>query len=671
MPKLPKNISITDFFGDDQYTLEQVPVDSGKIDVVQMEFAGAESLKWEELFEGFHRLYAITYSSGIGFICELLKKFQAAEVIFGFDQVMSYQMQEIVAYQLKTIERLRDTSSKMQVDLLARIDNDQLRLFVARSQLSHEKVYLLEADDGRKRVITGSANLSRAAFSGKQRENIIFVDGDRAFDWYMDQFNSLKESSSDEVSQTALRVADGEDHLEEIPVMNTLRLQRSMVIEPVKELNNEMRFALDVSHLANKMAPYMPRAEKNGMVKLLQENVVSTKRRIKEAKTQEKELRAQFPEFVIDPVGQVVTLNDVPLDLNPSVDEVQNDVRYFLEYMNGYRKFHGAVDEMQSKYYSFANWFFASPFMAHMRNMAVKYDQSLLSYPVFGLVYGQSKAGKTTFLETLLKMMIGQKTKLTAPEFTRSNINELRYRVKGAPIIVDDLTQDRFRQHAVETIKNDDFGMTDNLKNYPAVVISANEDVKAVAPEVVRRTVLCHVKAGLKNTDLIKSNIVRKVHKNMGTGLYREYLRRMMALLPDLLNELKDDDSEGAPDLLAVSSRVLLDMMTEYADQPVPDYIRELTLVDYFGEKVTGSQAIKTIRTAWEINPKAFKVRDKQGQLCYDAQQTYEADRVIKELPEDLEAHKSGGLVVMNLDKACEYFEVDFRKGKGFWGLFK
>ena len=194
--------------------------------------------------------------------------------------------------------------------------------------------------------------------------------------------------------------------------------------------------------------------------------------------------------------------------------------------MAGYEKFHGDVDGMQRRYFAFANWFFCSPFMAVMRNMAVHYNQNLLPYPVFGLVYGHSKAGKTKFLETLLKMMIGQKPKLAAPDFTRSGIEGLKRTVKGAPIIVDDLTNARFNQHAVETIKNDDFGIAEQLMHYPAVVISANEDVKAVAPEIIRRTVVCRVQAGLTNTETMRNSIVRTVQREIGTAFYREYLRR-------------------------------------------------------------------------------------------------------------------------------------------------
>lgn len=649
----------------------ETPSRSGTIDVVQMEFVGAESLRWEELFAGFDKLYAITYSSGIGFICALLQKFKYAEVIFGFDEVMAYSLQEIMAYQYKTIERLRATSNKAKLDLVSRIDNNTLKMFVARQKLSHEKIYLLEANDGRKRVITGSANLSHAAFSGKQRENISYLDGEKAFTWYKSSFNELKEMSSDDISVTALQLADDTENLNEIPVMQTVKLRKAMVIEPDLESKEEVRFVLDIKNLATKISPFMPKSDKKGKIMLSPEEIIHTKRRIIAANTQEKELRSEHPQFVIDISMAEAFLNDKKLDLNPTPEEIKNDVNLFLDYMEGYQKFHGDVEGMQFKYYAFANWFFATPFMAVMRNMAVKYNQNLLPYPVFGLVYGQSKAGKTTFLETLLKMMIGQKPKISAPDFTRSTIDTLKRTVKGAPIIVDDLTQARFNQHAIETIKNDDFGVVDNILTYPAVVISANEDVKAVAAEVVRRTVICHVQAGLKNTELMRTSVVRRVQKNIGTAFYREYLRRMLDIIPDLLEVLKEDEIEEAPDILQESARIILEIISEHTDRNIPSYIRPLTLDDYFSEKVTGSQAIKTIRTAWQINRKAFEVLKKHAQLRYNAGQTWEADRILKELPEDLEAHKSREWIVMDLDKASEFFNIDFRKESGIWGWMR
>lgn len=305
--------------------------------------------------------------------------------------------------------------------------------------------------------------------------------------------------------------------------------------------------------------------------------------------------------------------------------------------------------------------------MACMRDMAVRYNQNTLPYPVFGLVYGQSKAGKTSFLETLLKMMIGQKTKISAPDFTRSSIDSLKQTVHGAPIIVDDLTNTRFNQHAIETIKNDDFGIAEHLTNYPAVVISANEDVKAVAPEVIRRTVICRVQAGLTNTEVMSSNIVRTVQREIGTAFYREYLRRMLEIVPELLELMKNDEQDSAPDILKASSQILMDIFKEYGPEELPKYIRTLSLEDYFSEKVTGSYAIKTIRDAWKTSRNSFEIYPRTNELCYNAGATYEADRILKELPETLEVRKSRDCLMMNLEEAQNFFGISFKKSLIPW----
>ena len=43
-----------------------------KLDVAEMKFLGANKMSWQELFSGFDELRAITFSSGIGFVCKLL-----------------------------------------------------------------------------------------------------------------------------------------------------------------------------------------------------------------------------------------------------------------------------------------------------------------------------------------------------------------------------------------------------------------------------------------------------------------------------------------------------------------------------------------------------------------------------------------------------------------------
>lgn len=647
---------------DEQQTMENLDgvKDSNHLDVVKLKYESCESLTWQKLFSGFDDLYAITYSSGIGFVCKLLDRFEQTEIIFGCEDVMDYSMQSIMAYQCKLIERMRNGAYKKLSD---RVENGTLHLYVARDVLSHEKIYLLSAKDGRKRVVMGSANMSASAFEGRQRENICYMDGDEAFDWYMECYQTLKEKSTDEIGKSSILCADDGEHLDELPIAKTVQVKKAVVIQPVsEEQKEEVRFALDVKGLAVKFKPCVPKPDKKGKIMLSPDKVRIIRKRMVESKTLEKEQRSEYPQLDVELDEGCVTLNDQRLDLMPSKAEVEKDVELFLRYMDGYEKFHGDHAGMQLRYYEFANWFFCSPFMACMRDMAVRYNQNTLPYPVFGLVYGQSKAGKTSFLETLLKMMIGQKTKISAPDFTRSSIDSLKQTVHGAPIIVDDLTNDRFKQHAIETIKNDDFGIAEHLVNYPAVVISANEDVKAVASEVIRRTVICRVQAGLTNTEVMSSNIVRTVQREIGTAFYREYLRRMLDLVPELLEQMKDDEQDSAPDILKTSSQVLMEIFEEYGPEKLPEYIRTLSLEDYFSEKVTGGYAIKIIRDAWKTSRDSFEIYPRANELCYNAGVNYEADRILKELPETLEVRKSRDCLVMNLEEAQKFFGITFKK---------
>ncbi|GHV40997.1 hypothetical protein FACS189490_07080 [Clostridia bacterium] len=223
-----------DMVREDQQSLftlseEKVVAPSHGLDVVEMKYLQSHTLTWEELFDGFDRLYAITYSSAIGFVNKLIGKFKYAEIIFGFNEVISYQFQEILAFQQKTIARLKTSAN--QEELLRRIDDKTLKLRVAHGKLSHEKIYILEAEDGRKRVIMGSANMSYSAFSGNQRENIAFMDGDDAYDWYFACFEGLKENSTDEIQLKMLNITFDDNAIEMLPIAETVRVRRALVVE--------------------------------------------------------------------------------------------------------------------------------------------------------------------------------------------------------------------------------------------------------------------------------------------------------------------------------------------------------------------------------------------------------------------------------------------------------
>ena len=649
-----------------------------KLEVLKFKFIEFQNHSWEELFEGFEKLYAITYSSSVDFICKLLKKFEQAEIIFGLESVMSNELHDIFAYQSTTLSWLKEKSSANKIDLISRIDNNTLRMFVARNFLSHEKISLLESNNGRKRTILGSANLSNSAYSGRQRENTLYTDDDEAFDRYRVIFEYLKENSTDNIISKMLMFDETYENFEienikELPISRTANLRNGLLLEPQNNISDEIKFVMETKKRAERLKPFMPKKEKDGKIRILPDSIKQINKRLIDNKKREKELKVESPQLNIDYDNKTADLNGYILDLNPNREEISRDVNLFLEYMGGFKDFHGDWVSMQFSYFRFANWFFASPFMALMRNMADKYEKTPLMYPVFGLILGSSNAGKTSFLETLLIMIIEQSPKIPGKNFTKSYIEHQRLTVKSVPIIVDDVVQKKFREHAFELIKSE-FGLAENLIDYPAIAISANEDVRVAEKEIVKRTIICRAQASLKPTDImLKDSFVRRIQKRMGTAFYREYMRRMLDEIQNMIDDLKsEDETETAPDILAVSSKIILNIFQEYSSDKLPNYIREVKFIDYFDEKITGSETINIINNTWKTNEDHFKTDEKMKKLHYNAGTSNDAKNIMKELPADLTANRANEWIIMNLDKAREYFGIDFKKKKkSFLNRFK
>lgn len=134
----------------------------------------------------------------------------------------------------------------------------------------------------------------------------------------------------------------------------------------------------------------------------------------------------------------------------------------------------------------------------------------------------------------------------------------------------------------------------------------------------------------------------------------------MFEYVPELIEDMKDDDIYAAPDILKPSSEVIYEILSENADH-LSEYVRKLSWQNYFSEKVTGNHAIQMIRTAWKTSRNCFEIDKKANTIRYNGGQSYDADRIIKELPKTLEPRKSREWVIMNLDEARKFFGIDFK----------
>ena len=68
---------------------------------------------------------------------------------------------------------------------------------------------------------------------------------------------------------------------------------------------------------------------------------------------------------------------------------------------------------------------------------------------------------------------------------------------------------------------------------------------------------------------------LKEIKKDLGTALYREYLKRIMPLVRDGIDEPLD--------VLEISSSVLMDLISEYADfgDKLPGWCRKVTVEEY------------------------------------------------------------------------------------------
>lgn len=224
-------------------TKAKASISTQALSVVKAVYADTVETNWEELFDGFDRLYAITFSSGIEFVNKVINKFSYAEVVFGCEKIIANDIAAIMSVQIDSVQRL--AKSKSAGNLANRLDDGSLQLYVSRDTKSHEKIFILEsADHKRVRVITGSANMSASAFCGIQRENIVCFDDEAAFSHYKVLFETFKETCSDNVSYKAVvSTMNQEDYLKEnikeVPVFQSIEKQKIVFAKKKTGLNKK------------------------------------------------------------------------------------------------------------------------------------------------------------------------------------------------------------------------------------------------------------------------------------------------------------------------------------------------------------------------------------------------------------------------------------------------
>lgn len=549
-------------------TKAKVNISTQALNVVKAVYADTVETNWEELFDGFDRLYAITFSSGIEFVNKVINKFSYAEVVFGCEKIIANDIAAIMSVQIDSVQRL--AKSKSAGNLANRLDDGSLQLYVSRDTKSHEKIFILEsADHKRVRVITGSANMSASAFCGIQRENIVCFDDEAAFSHYKVLFETFKETCSDNVSYKAVvNTMNQEDYLKEnikeVPVFQSIEKQKLVFLEQAQpEDEVEYEIVADVKKMQELVKPIMPKmpVQANRIVVAAEPMRVFGKR-YTEVRRVAAEAVKQLPKLHIDYDAGTMTFNDENIDLNPNLSEVAKNIKSIQKFFSGMDYFYGDVEQAKKDYFKYMTWYLATPFMAYLRYFASRNNYDTKLFPMYGVIYGDSNGGKTTFIKFLVKLMCGETVKMnTTEDFTATRIDGLKRVCEGLPLNIDDLAKTQFQNHSERVIKNDEWGISDRLVNYPAVSITSNK-ITSLTKDLSKRAIICRIGAKIDNERGAKNS--KRVNESMSeltTAFYGEYVRRMLVCIDEMTTEMRENANgkEYFPDIFHASSSVIAD----------------------------------------------------------------------------------------------------------------
>ena len=605
---------------------------STKHKIYHVEFKEISYKDVEELFFGFNEIRAITFSYDIKFISKIMKMFDYGEIILG-GRFMTRRDSELhklraEAYLLAenmTLSEMAADAVRKEKELVKMMGEGALLIRSPKYIIDHRKIYLLKADDGRTRVIKGSANFTSGAWSGDQLEAYEVDDTYEAYEAYIEDFETAWKLS-DDIPEDVVGSVKADSPEKDIPVIKeALKTQNTIVLEEPKDSSESyerIKYTIDADNIMAKnkelVSNVKPRP-RNGYIEIIPDlikKISVNAKRLKRKKIDINEIEKDYPKLTFNYNTREAFINENKLDLNPNEEDVRKDIELLFEVFDNYKKdFIGDIDKVMDSHYKLLNLLFSSPFHARLRCVADIKNIPTSSLPLYTLIASQgSNTGKTFMTELILKLMTNMKLKpfsvKTAPT---GNIDAMLEIYKGVPIFVDEI-DGHYYGRLREKIKNSHQCEIMQREEQPMFIFASNNVSDPEEPERKRMPFLRYNSGLKKDIDPVAYDGISKNMKTKATNsLYREYLRRMLKEVDELINymiESQEIADDYYPYMMAISSKTLRSIFTDFG-YDIPDYARELNWNDDFSyhAKYISQDAIEEIRALWKNDPDSFIIK--------------------------------------------------------------
>lgn len=612
------------FFDENNITIIDGGAKSNPLNVLKCYESKLQNIcyhSFEELFSGFNTIKAITFSYDIDFINKIIKYFDYGEIILGADFLVQKDkkinelMAEVFANSYEAGQAIRKHER-----LINMIQKENLNFHTPTFVLDHRKIYLLKSDDGRTRVIKTSANMSNRAWSGDQMEIYDYDNSLYCYEEFEKDFETMWENSI-EIPLSVISSKKADDLVEGNAILKSVKESgNTVVLQQTEELTYErVKYTIDHEALREEYKALIDGVKtknKNNLIEIIPktiEKIEHNKKKIFQ-KIKVDTVTKQYPSMSIDCYNKEVVLDGEKLDLRPSEKEIKNDIDTLLNMFENFNEFVGNTEKLKETHFKLINAIFSAPFNAKLRCASFIKGIPTKSFPLFLLIVSRTaNCGKTFTISAALKMMTGKELlPANKEDCKKDDIRTIQIGNKCVPVFIDEL-DNKYLSNIKDIIKHPEKCEHNQLEEQPTILFASNDCIEP--DEILRkRMVFLRFEGALpSNIDQVaytgKGNAIKK---KLGTGFYREYLRRMLDKVKNELDYIiytKDEDrpDEYYPDLMAMSSDVILSIFHDY-NYELPKYIKHLSWNEDYSINASfiADNTINEIGEFYKQNKQAF-----------------------------------------------------------------
>lgn len=577
---------------------------SDKLLVTQIKTVNQELLSFNDLVMGYDTIKIIIYSYSLSFIESIINKFKYIELIIGADFI--YQN-----------------------------DNDLNDL---------------------------EAILSFGAWGGSQMENIYYDDTVLGYESASCQFETAMDNSSDITYDTL--IADSDDYVSSNPILadNKTKIVNTLFanIYDKENFNKHIDYIIELnkdSEIYNQMLKKTKVIRKSDGMRVLEPKLIQSF-----TKQQDKFKAVMFnnnietmpyPSLKFDFANNIILYNNEPLII-PDEINIKSDIDVLLNIFKNFDNFIGDIDNLKATHFKLLNAMFCSPFHAPMRCIAYSYNLVTTAMPLWLTIASfTASCGKTFMTKAIMHMMTGKMIEpfSGATQATLDDIKKYQSCVSGFPVVIDEL---KSFQHIGNHLKDATTCEKLGFKNMPMCIFTTNSISNPDEPYRKRMIDLQLTARFPSHEDETKARAKAEVIlSKLSSAFYRAYLIKMFnAVKSEIDYMIGDVPDDYYPDLLNLSSKVLIDMFKEYG-YDIPAYVKELKYsIDYsINSPETYQRIIKEIDDYYMKNKSAFAFTNNKIKI-YLGNDEKQAKSWVNLLPSECMAEKvsdrTGVFIIIN-----------------------